>query len=160
MSSNLIVLTFEDMEQAGKARAALRDLQKQGRVSMQDAAVIVKDMDGKVRVEGEASSDSVNGALIGGALGLMLGLVFFPLAGLAIGAGGGALVGHLMDRHVDKKFVKDVEAALKPGNSALFALMGSADPTAALAALRPFKGTVFQTNLDSEFEEQLREALQ
>ncbi len=158
--SSLIVLTFDNMEEGPKVRSALHDLEKAGRLKMEDAAVIIKDSDGKVKVHGQASSDSTTGALLGGLLGLMLGLVFFPIAGLALGLAGGALVGHSLGRNVDKKFVQDVEKAMQPGSSAVFVLIGDSDPNAALVALQPFKGTVYHTNLDPEMEESLRRALE
>jgi uncharacterized membrane protein len=159
--SSLIVLTFDNMDEAARVRSSLNELQKAGRLKMQDAAVIVKDTDGKVKVHGEASSDSKGGAIIGGVLGLMLGLIFFPIAGLAIGALGGALVGHSLGRNVDKKFVQDVEKDMGPGTSALFILMGDdTDPTATLAALRQYPGKVYHTNLDPEMEADLRKTME
>ena len=60
---------------------------------------------------------------------------------------------------VDGKFVKEVKESLQPNTSALFIIVRSADPTAALALLRNYKGRVLQTTLDSEAEENLRRAL-
>jgi uncharacterized membrane protein len=82
----------------------------------------------------------------------------FPLAGLAIGVAGGALVGKSLDMGVDKKFVKDVSESLGPNSSALF-VIGKGEPRVLVAALEPFKGTLYQTTLDSELEQQIRDAL-
>ena len=82
----------------------------------------------------------------------------FPIAGIALGAAAGALIGHAFTDHVDKKFVKDVEEAMAPNSSALF-ILGQGKADAIAAAFRPFEGTLYQTNLDTEKEEQLREAL-
>ncbi len=160
MASSLVVVTFGNMDDAGRARADVKQAEKAGRLKIQDSAVIVKDVDGKVKVQGEASSDAVGGGILGGALGLMISMIFFPLAGIAIGALGGALVGHSLGRHVDKKFVQDVQESLQPGNSALFVLAGNEQPTALVAILRPYEGTLVQTNVDSELEEELRKALE
>jgi uncharacterized membrane protein len=156
--SDLVVISFETVDDAVKARSALRDLQKQRLLDLDDAAVISKDADGKVEVHGEVSKDTATGAVVGGFLGLLLAFMF-PIAGIAIGAAGGALVGHAFDRHIDKKFVRDVQASLKPGTSALFVMLRSVNTAAALGALRPFKGTLIQTTLNSELEEELRDAL-
>src|SRR5512143_3968283 len=99
--SELVVISFESVDDAVKARSALKDLEKQGQLTLDDAEVVVKDADGKVRVHGEVSKDAGTGAVVGGLLGLLLAFMF-PLAGIAIGAAGGALVGHLFDRHIDK----------------------------------------------------------
>jgi uncharacterized membrane protein len=69
------------------------------------------------------------------------------------------VVGKLMDMGVDKNFIRDVTEALQPGNSALFVIVSDGDITAALAAIRPYKGTLYQTTLPSELETELRDAL-
>ncbi len=52
-----------------------------------------------------------------------------------------------------------MKESLKPNTSALFIIVRDADPTAALALLRNYNGTVLQTTLDSEAEENLRRSL-
>ena len=98
------------------------------------------------------------GVVGGGALGLLIGLVFFPVLGLAIGAIAGGLIGKSLGNNVDKKLVKDVTDDLEPGSSALFILVqGSA---AALTGLfRPYEGKVYLTTVDAELEAQLNEEL-
>ena len=76
-----------------------------------------------------------------------------------LGLAGGALVGRMLNTGVDGKFVKEVEAELKPGTSALFILVSKSDPTAELAILRQYKGKVLQTTLSTEAEESLKKAL-
>lgn len=157
--SNLIVLTFDDTEQAGLAFEAAKKARHEGHLKLDDAAVIVKQESGKVEVKNMMDTGTKWGAVGGGVLGLMLASVFFPLAGLAIGAIGGALIGKTLDMGVDQKFVKDVTETLKPGSSALFLMVGGANPDAVSAYLRPFHGTVYQTTLPTEAVEALQDAL-
>ena len=157
--SHLIVLTFEDTEQAGQAFEALKKAQSGGHLKIDDAAVIVKQDSGKVEVKNQLDKGVKGGAIGGGVLGLLLAGVFFPLAGLAIGAIGGALVGKALDMGVDQKFVKDVTETLKPGSSALFVIGSSDEPAVVMSALRPFQGTVYQATLSTEAFEAMREAL-
>lgn len=84
--------------------------------------------------------------------------LFFPLAGLAIGALGGDLVGKTLHLGVDKKFAQDVTKALKPGMSALI-VIDSGNPEVDAATLRPFQGTIYQTTLPTEAVEELDAAL-
>ncbi len=156
--SQLVVLTFDDTEQAGQAFEALENAQRTGRLKIDDAAVIVKQSSGKVEIQNQLDTGVRGGAIGGGVIGLLLAGVFFPLAGLVIGAIGGALVGKSIGDHVDQKFVKDVTETLKPGSSALF-VIGSGDPVVAIGALRPFKGTIYQTSLPTEMVDALHEAL-
>jgi uncharacterized membrane protein len=157
--SNLVVLTFDDTEQAGEALDALKKVQREGFLKIDDAAVIVKDETGKVNIKNQLDTGVKWGAVGGGLIGLILASVFFPLAGLAIGALGGALVGKTLDLGVDKKFVQDVTESLKPGSSALFVIGSGDNPDMVAAALRPFQGTIYQTTLPTEAVEELHAAL-
>jgi uncharacterized membrane protein len=157
--SNLVVITFNREHEARDARNAVSNLERQGRIHVDDAAVIMKDPDGKVHVDNELESSTKTGALVGGLLGAVLFFVF-PRAGLALGALGGALVGKTIEPGVDQGFVRDVTAGLRPGGSALFLMFGGADADATMAALRPFQGTLYHTTLAPETEEALRHALE
>ena len=159
MASSLIVLAFETTDEAEKVREALVQGKKEGVLQLDDAAVVVKDEDGKIHVKNQVARGPCAATGVGGMLGLLIGTIFFPLGGLVMGLAGGALVGRLMNLGVDGKFVKQVEEEITPGTSALFVLVSNANPAAELAILRQFKGKVIQTNLSSEAEESLRSAL-
>jgi uncharacterized membrane protein len=152
---DLLVLKYNTAADAEGARKAIKSLQHQGLLILEDAAVLTADASGKVRVDNEVSRDVKIGAGAGALLGVLL-MFFFPFAGLAIGAAGGAAVGALIDRHVDKKFVNEVKASLTPNSSALFLVIEQADLNALRAALAPFNGEILQTSLDPEAADQLR----
>ena len=157
--SHLVVLTFEDTEQAGQAFEALKQAQHGGHLKIDDAAVVVKHASGKVEIKNQLETGVKRGVIGGGVLGVLLAGVFFPLAGLAIGALGGALLGKALGEGVDQKFVKEVSETLKPGSSALFVIGSAAHRDVVLGALRPFQGTIYQTTLDTEAVEALQDAL-
>ena len=157
--SNLIVVTFDDPDEAGKVLETLRSVQREGYLSLDDSAVVVKDEEGKVHVKNETDRGVKIGAVGGGLLGLLLGSVFFPIAGLLVGALAGGLIGKSADLGVDQKFVKEVSEDIQPGTSALFFLVRDAEPDVAMAALRPYKGTVRHTTFPPEAEEELRRIL-
>lgn len=159
MANSLIVLAFDNTEEAAQVLEALKRGKKEGVVQIDDAAVVEKDLDGKVHVKNQISRGSLVSTGVGGMLGLLIGGIFMPLGGLVLGLAGGALVGKAMDLGVDSKFVKEVEEQIQPGTSALFVLVKGTDPAAGLAIMRQFKGKVIQTNLSSEAEESLRKAL-
>jgi uncharacterized membrane protein len=157
--SDLIVATFTDDSTAGAALDAVRRLRGDGLAAIEDAAVVRKDDDGKVRVKSSIDSGAVGGAVVGGLLGAIF-LVFFPLIGIIGGAVAGGLIGHSIGGHVDKSFVDDVSKQLEAGQSALFILLSSDHVDAVIAALRPIEGgTVVQTTLDPELEQAVAEAL-
>jgi uncharacterized membrane protein len=160
MTSSLIVLAFDTMDEAEQVHEALVKGKKEGLVTIEDAAVVVKDAEGKVHVKNQVSRSTWAATGVGGALGLLIGTIFFPIGGLVLGLAGGAVVGRLMDLGVDGKFVKDVGEQIKPGTSALFVLVKGENPAAEVAILRPYKGHVLQTTLDTDAEQAIRDALE
>jgi uncharacterized membrane protein len=156
--SQLLVITFEDRETAGQAAERLKGLQSAHGAEISDMAVVEKDANGKVHVQHGIDTTTASGAWVGGALGLLLGLVFFPVAGLAVGALVGAAIGRSLHNNVDKNLVKDVTADLTENTSALF-VIGSGNASAVVGALNPYKGKVYQTTLDAEAEAQIQDAL-
>jgi uncharacterized membrane protein len=157
--SELVVLVFDQEDEAEQVRHALRRQEQAGTLDLEDTAVVVRDAEGKVHVNNQASDTTKWTAVGGGILGLMVGVFFFPLMGVAAGVAGGALLGRVLDRGIDGAFVKEVSAALAPGNSALFIMINSSRPDAAIATLRGFKGKVYHTTLEGDAEESLRRAL-
>lgn len=159
MASNLTVLAFDDMTSAAEVHKALVDAKNQGLITIDDAAVVVKDEKGKVHVDNQVARGTWIGTAVGGGLGLLIGAIFFPIGGLVLGLAGGALVSKAMDLGVDGKFVDEVSAKIEPGTSALFVLTEHANTAAIMAVLRPFKGHLLQTTLDTEAEEAIKKAL-
>lgn len=156
--SDLVVLSFARAEEAGEAMRSIRQVERNGRIHLEDTAVVTKDADGKVRVNNEVSGATEKGAVAGAILGPLL-MFLFPIAGIAIGAGAGALIGRMFDTGVDGKFVKEVKENLSPGTSALFLVIRNGEATALVSALRAYEGEVLQTTLSSELEEEIRRAL-
>ena len=155
----LVVMTFDTEAEAGEVLMTIRDLSSAGAIHIDDSAVVTKDADGKVEVKNQLDSGVKTGAVAGGFLGLLLGAFFFPIGGLLLGAGGGALIGKWMDKGVDKGFVEDVSNSLKPGGSALFITADGIDPAALATALEPYKGTLFHTSLPEDFADSIKRAL-
>lgn len=157
--SYIIVITFDNAEEAKKVRESLKKVEHGGYLSLDDSAVVVRDHEGKYHVHNELDRGIKVGALGGGFLGLFLGIAFAPIGALLIGAAAGALIGSAFDLGISKKFIKDVEASMEPDTSAIFFIIKEANPTMALAALKPYKGEVYHTSLDSDDEEHLRKIL-
>jgi uncharacterized membrane protein len=160
--STLVAVVFEDESTAFEMRAALAKMQKQYLLEMEDAVVVTRDQSGKVKLHQAVSLTGVGAA--GGAFwGMLIGLLFLnPLLGAVVGAGAGALAGKFRDIGLDDKMMKDVGDSLHPGTSALFVLLRKVTADKVLEGLKPFvgKGKVFQTSLNKDDEQALREALE
>ena len=128
-------------------------------IELEDAAVVVKDKDGKVQLK-QAVNLTTAGAVSGGFWGLLIGTLFFvPLAGAAIGAASGALGGALSDIGVDDDFMKELGETMQPGTSALFVLIRKVTPDKVLEDIAPYGGKVLRTSLTKDKEEELQEVL-
>jgi uncharacterized membrane protein len=156
---NIIVIAFDNAEEAGKVHKTLKSVQSGGYLNLDDAAVVVRDEEGKLHVHDEMDRGVKVGAIGGGLIGLLIVGIFAPVAGIIFGAIAGGLIGSSFDLGISKKFIKEVQESLEPGTSAIFFIVKDADPNMALAALKPYKGTVLQTSLAPEEEESLRRIL-
>lgn len=157
--SNLIVIVFDDPEEAAAVRETLRSVQHTGHLRLDDSAVVVKDGKGKIHVKNEVDRGVKIGAVGGGFIGVLIASVFFPWAGLIIGALGGAALGAAAKLGVSKSFVKEVSESMENDSSALFIIVRDSDPDVAVAALKPYKGKLLQTTLSPDDEENLRGVL-
>ena len=79
-----------------------------------------------------------------------------PFLGLAIGAGMGAMMGHFTDVGINDDFIKEVQAKVTQGTSALFLLTENATIDKVALAFVGTKMELIQTNMSAEQEAQLR----
>ncbi len=157
--SELIVLAFKDEATAKQAEAELNSLQKQQLIALADAAVVTRRDDGKVKVK-QAHSLVGAGALGGAFWGMLIGLFFLmPWMGLAIGAISGAIAGKFSDIGIDDNFIKEVGQTVEPGQAALFLMVATMTEDKVLPELAKFQPTVLRTNLSTEDEAKLKEAM-
>lgn len=156
---NIIVITFDNADEAGKVRESLKSIESGGYLNLDDSAVVVRDEEGKLHVHNEMDRGVKIGAVGGGLLGLLIVGIFAPVARIIFGAIAGGLIGASFDVGISKKFIKEVQESLEPGTSAIFFVVKDANPNAALSVLRPYKGTLYHTSLPPEAEESLRRVL-
>ena len=160
--ATLVAIGYPDQGTAEQARQTVGQLESELIIQADQVAAISRDLEGKYHVHtshGGASAGA--GAWWGGFWGFLFGLLFFiPFAGLALGAGMGALFGHFGEKGIDKAFQEQVREYLKPGTSALFMVVEQATPDKAIAALQQYGGTVIKTSLSEEDTKKLQDALQ
>ncbi|ELY64192.1 DUF1269 domain-containing protein [Natronococcus jeotgali] len=153
----LIVLAFDNETGALEVRDKLFELQKQELITIDDAAVVVRNEKGKTDVK-QAQSLVGSGALGGAFWGLLIGLIFLaPVLGMAVGAVSGALGGKFSDIGVDDAFIKEVGEQIEPDESALFMLVSDVQRDRVIEELDPYNPEVLETNLSPEDEDKLRE---
>ena len=160
--ATVVAIAYRDEDTAEQARATVWQLQEELIIKADQVAVISRDPHGDYHVHTSHSGfSSAGGAIWGGFWGLLFGTLFLiPFAGWAMGAGVGALFGHLRDKGIDQAFQQQVRDALQPGTSALFMAIQHATPDKAIAALEQYGGTVIKTSLSDEDTKLLQDALQ
>ena len=157
--SDLIAIAYDDEFKAEEVRLTLAKLQKEHLIELEDAAIVIKDEDGKVKLN-QAVNLTAAGAVSGGFWGLLIGTLFLvPVFGAAVGATTGAIGGALSDIGVDDDFMRELGENLQPGTSALFILVRKVTPDKVLDEIAPYGGKVLRTSLTKDKEAELQEVL-
>jgi uncharacterized membrane protein len=156
--SDLIVVGFKDEFKADEVMSELRRLQSEYLVDLEDAAVVVRNQEGKVKIK-QAQELVATGALSGGYWGVLLSVLFFNPIFTLVGAAAGALSGAMSDIGINDDFMRDLGSTIEPGTSAIFVLVRKSTPDRVLADLSKFEGKVLRTSLSKEDEAKLQAAL-
>jgi uncharacterized membrane protein len=118
----LIVAAFNSPDRAGEVMAELKEGMKEGFIGVIDAAVVVKDGDGKLKVT-DAKRRSTRGFVTGGVIGGLVGLLAGPVGWVALGGGAiGALAGKMKGAPL-KAEMQDIGSVLTPNSSAIVAVI-------------------------------------
>ena len=179
--SNLVVVGFKkDLFRASQVLNELNELSDDWVVDLRDAVAVYRDYSGKLRVDQHYQMTTGEGAAWGGLWGSLIGLTLAipftagasaavaagalaagALGGGALGAAGGAIdADWWRDSYgIDEGFVKEVGAMVQPGDSAIFALLRSSDPTYVAERFRGFGGTVLRSTLTKEQADKVQAVL-
>jgi uncharacterized membrane protein len=155
----IVAIAYPDMDTAERVRQELVRAGDEGLVRLEDAVVVERAADGKVKLH-QLRSMARHGAAVGATGGAAIGLLFLaPLLGAAIGAASGGLGGKLSEEGIDDVFMKDLGARLRPGAAALIVLGSTEARDELIERVRPYGGEVVQTSLGWTAEQLLRDAL-
>jgi uncharacterized membrane protein len=122
-SDNPMFMYVGDYESVDDAKAdleALRELHSEHVVGTYDAAVLTKDEEGNVKIVDKIEKPTQHGGWAGLAVGAAVGLIFPPsilVSGL-VGAGAGALIGHLHGG-MSRSDLKEIGEMLDESDAAL-----------------------------------------
>ena len=151
--SHLWAIGYDDIGRAGEVRDEIKRLGwDKHYLILVDIAVVVRHADGSFTFNQEPFPATYN-ILACTAVGFLAGLVVAaPLGGAAIGAlvGGVGSVVATSSVGIRDDFVREVEALMKPGTSALFVLDDEGNMDVILNKIRGLGGTVLKTNVDLE----------
>lgn len=158
--NKILVAVFDSETTAYEGVAALKDLHRDGDISLYASSVIAKDAAGTVAVRQAADSGPL-GTLVGIVGGSLVGLLGGPAGALVggwVGAGAG-LMYDLFSAGVGADFVNDVGTTLTPGKVAVVADIDESWTTPVDTRLEAMGATVFRRYPGDVADEQLaREA--
>jgi len=155
----LLVIGYDSVFRADEVLTELTKMRKDHLIDLGDAALVVKDADGKIRFK-HFHDLAQKSWLTGSFWGILLGVLLLnPGMGGLLGSSAGELTSSLGSAGIDDDFINTLGATLNPGSSALFILVKHAQPEEVLNELQPFGGTVLRTSLSPKDEEKLRQAL-
>ncbi len=123
MSDNPVFLYAGEYDSVDDARAdleTLKELHREHVVGTYDAAVVTKNEEGKVDIVDKIEKPTQHGGWAGMAVGAAMGLIFPPgiLVGGLLGAGTGALIGHL-EGGMSREDIREVGEMLDNSEAAL-----------------------------------------
>jgi uncharacterized membrane protein len=159
--SNIVVLGFANEQAADDFSVKLRNLYAENNLIIVDAVKVTVGADSKVKIHREGPSAVAGGAIVGGFLGGIVGMLFLnPVAGAAVGAAAGAGFGAEEGAHgIDKDFIKGTSDALQPGTAALFLQVDEGNAEQIKAEIQGTEASVIMTTLSPEAEAKLKAAL-
>ncbi len=182
--TTLIVVGFK--KDKFRASEVLNDLVEKDyawTIDLDDAVAAYRDYNGKLRIDSSylmaTGDDAVVGGLLGSLIGLTLGAIAVPvtvgasavaavgimtagaLGGGALGATGAALDAKWwkQDFGISDDFVQQVGALVQPGDSAIYALLCTADPAIVAAKFGDYGGVVLSAALSPEQAKQMQDLL-
>jgi uncharacterized membrane protein len=120
----LLVAAWPDATAAGRALEELRAAKKEHLIGIVEAATVVVDADGKLRITDTKDMGPGKGALVGGVLGAGLGLITGGVGWLLLGGGAiGALAAKARDGGLPDDRLRELGERMAPNSSAIVAVV-------------------------------------
>jgi uncharacterized membrane protein len=178
MAELLVVGFRKDMYRASEALNMLKEMNNSWVVDLNDAVAVYRDYSGKLRVDQSYQMTTGEGAAFGGLFGGLIGallaapftggasaaaaLTAGSLSGVALGATIGAIdASTWKDVYgISEDFVQRISALVRPGDSAVFALVRVVNPELIADAFSGYGGTVLRTTLSDVQRARVEDTLQ
>jgi uncharacterized membrane protein len=147
---NVLVVTFgDDPENDKNAYQALTDLKQldsQNQIKITGAAVVTRDLDGRVEAKSDVGNDPYAGTATGGMIGLLVGIIGGPL-GVLLGGATGVLVGSLFDLDdvtTTESVLGDISKHVHPTRTAVLAQVTEQSPEVIDTAMARLGGEIMR----------------
>jgi uncharacterized membrane protein len=120
---SVVVVQFSEPSKAYQGLSMLKELDADGRIGLESAAVVVRSADGELTIPESADNVGLVGTASGSLMGMLIGVLGGPV-GVLLGWGSGALMGGAFD--IGREITSDealtvLGQAIPPGTTALMA---------------------------------------
>lgn len=179
--AKLIVVGFKkDIYRASEVLNQLQSMNDDWVVDLHDAVAVYRDYNGKLRIDQSYQMTTGEGAAFGGLMGSLIGLTLATIpftggasavaagtlaagaaAGGALGAGAGAIDASWWKDEfgIPENFVKQVGGMIQPGDSAIYALLRTANSDVVADQFRGCGGTILSTTLSRDQQAKVENVL-
>jgi uncharacterized membrane protein/sporulation protein YlmC with PRC-barrel domain len=147
LNIEILIWAFDTADQAQAALQHLKSYTKENSIEIRNAAILMKDTDGKTKAREIADLGPRRGGITGLIAGGLIGLFAGP-GGAIVGAAAGAATGGIAAQKIDRGFSNDylsmLESKMKPGSSGLLTLVESSLVPNLIEELKTFGGQIYQ----------------
>jgi len=161
-NATLLAIRFDHPLKAQEALMAMVRIAEQHVMRIEDAAIVDKDANGKIRLRQSKDVNPGQGAVSGGLYGGLIGLIGGPIgwiAGGALGAAAGGLWGKLRDIGIEDDHMKEMGERILPGENLLFLLLHDINRPLFCREMKRFDGMLFESTADDAFDQDLEACL-
>jgi uncharacterized membrane protein len=158
-TENVIVVSFgddpENDKNAYQALTDLKELDSQDQIKITGAAVVDRDLDGRIDIKSQVGDTQYEGTAIGGTTGLLVGILGGPL-GVLLGGSYGLLVGSLFDMNdveTTQSVLAEISDEVRPTRTAVLAQVTEQSPEVIDTAMAKLGGHVLRRSVVDVEEE-------
>jgi uncharacterized membrane protein len=147
--ANVLTINFSEDAAAYEALTTLKELDEQGQVALEGAAVVERNDDGTIAIKDEVGDIGYEGTATGGIIGLIVGILGGPI-GVLLGGATGVLIGSLFDLDdLDEtdSVLSAMSRTLRVGHPSVVAEVDEQSPEVVDAAIQRLNGTVLRLPL-------------
>ena len=125
---NVVMINVTSRDDGVRVLDRLDTGRESGEVNVEDVAMVYRTDKGKVKIQQTSDATAAKGAVKGGGLGLLVGIIAAPLVpAVAVGAGIGALVGRARDSGISDDLIKQAGQAIENSAAVVFVLADQAN---------------------------------
>jgi uncharacterized membrane protein len=149
----LVVVAFSEEGKADEVLKKLQKLSSERVIKIVDAAVLVRQQDGKSYFKETADVDAPHGALFGAVSGALIGLMagaVGSLVGAVAGAATGGVAAHNTDMGIPDDYLQELTENLSPGSSAVVAIIEHIWIDKVIAKLDQFGGEILRQKIKAD----------